>query len=220
MRKARPQRDLYSLATNLGGQDLQRLVTGLNRLAERQLIAQARGEPRQRHALSAVELTASGLRWEDCRELASIGLLAPLRIGRSPTLGRRSQLTLTRAGFALLQKAIPAGALRPVYDVLSRRLCVAGEIVLQLAVQARNQAAILTALEFSGWKSRVPEPLRQRSCSNAAHHLAATTHNLNRRQDLIEFHADDGSARWNWRPMLPDGKPLRSAARLKRVVEP
>jgi hypothetical protein len=114
----------------------------------------------------------------------------------------------------LLQKAIPAGALRPVYDVPSRRLSVAGEVVLQLAVQARNQAAILTALELSGWESRVPEPLRKRSCENAAHHLAVTTHCLNQRQCLIQFHADDGSATWNWRPMSSNRKTQPSPGKL------
>ncbi|MGH7138632.1 MAG: hypothetical protein ACREHD_23045 [Pirellulales bacterium] len=68
-----------------------------------------------------------------------------------------------------------------------------------MPAQARSLAAVLTALEQSGWKPRVAKPLSGRPGGNDPHHLAIAAYKLNMRQSLIEFHADDGAFRWNWR---------------------
>ncbi|HJT30503.1 MAG TPA: hypothetical protein VJ783_00445 [Pirellulales bacterium] len=111
-----------------------------------------------------------------------------------------SNVALTDAGLAFLQKAVPAGAIRPVYDVDSRKLIVAGETILTLAVQARNLAAFLGAIERAGWRPRIAKPLDGRRCRDSTHHLAVAIHRLNLQQRLIDFHTDDGAATWNWRP--------------------
>jgi hypothetical protein len=199
MRRAYPH-DTNSPNAGLGANTkLNSFIDGLNRLAEHQLAARARGK-RRGQPLSISDLAAFGLTWEDCRELASHGLVTFDRAGEPTKVGPNSPIRLTDGGLAFLQEAIPAGGLRPAYDIPSRKLTVAGEVIIRLAVQARNQAAVLAAIEVAGWKSRVAEPLRRVSRENNAHHLAVTTHNLNLHQTLIEFHSDDGSATWNWRP--------------------
>jgi hypothetical protein len=198
MRRAkRDYRRHASTAYFVTNADMKRLLPALNQLAECLLVARARGENTEECAISVADL---GLSSDDCLDLVSSGLVVPCRRARPTKLGSRGKLTLTDAGLGFLQKAIPAGALRPVYDISSRTLSVAGEIILGLAVQARNQAAVLTAMEVAGWKGRVSSPLGECRCANDAHHLAATTYHLSLHQILIEFHADDGSATWNWRP--------------------
>ncbi|HWB14743.1 MAG TPA: hypothetical protein VG826_36305 [Pirellulales bacterium] len=90
----------------------------------------------------------------------------------------------------------------PFYDTDLRELSVTGEVILRLPVQARSLAAALTALQAAGWKARVPKPLACRPGGNDPHHLAIAAYKLNDRQELIDFHADDGALRWNWRVRL------------------
>ncbi|HEX5446238.1 MAG TPA: hypothetical protein VFW87_20595 [Pirellulales bacterium] len=114
-------------------------------------------------------------------------------------LNASSAVVLTDAGLAFLQQFIPRGAVRPVYDVASRKLSVAGEVMLTLAVQARNLSPFLAAAEKARWPPRIIEPLGARPCRNDAHFLAVAAHSPTSRQALIDFHADDGAATWNWR---------------------
>jgi hypothetical protein len=95
--------------------------------------------------------------------------------------------------------SISLAPILPHYDVELRELSVTGEVILRLPVQARSLAAVLTALEAAGWASRVPRPLSGRPGGNDPHHLAIAAYKLNDRQELIDFHADDGALRWNWR---------------------
>lgn len=96
-------------------------------------------------------------------------------------------------------------AILPHYDVGLRELSVTGQVILRLPVQARSLAAALTALQLAGWKGRVPKPLAGRPGGNDPHHLAIAAYKLNDRQDLIDFHADDGALRWDWREPLASG---------------
>ncbi len=152
------------------------------------------------------ELATFGLRSAECRELARRGFVTAVQASGS-RVDARSRLILTNIGLVFLQRAIPAGALRPVYDIPARELSVAGRVVVRLAVQARSQAAILAALEVSGWKPRVAEPLGKRPGGNDSRHLAAAAHHLSLHQPLIDFHADDGAATWNWRLAIPKQQP-------------
>jgi hypothetical protein len=95
--------------------------------------------------------------------------------------------------------ARPQSPVLPHYDIDLRELSVTGEVILRLPVQARSLAAALTALQAAGWKRRVPRPLANRPGGNDPHHLAIAAYKLNYRQQMIEFHADDGALRWNWR---------------------
>jgi hypothetical protein len=140
-------------------------------------------------------------------------------------LGPRTRLILTDAGLAfitkqprLLEPSPPAPAsgypgqgegglvtpppLVPHYDIDTRELSVAGVVILRLPVQARNLAAVLTALEHSGWKPRVARALHSRPHNNR-HNLGVAAYSLNQRQTLIDFHADGGGMRWNWRADSP-----------------
>jgi hypothetical protein len=90
-------------------------------------------------------------------------------------------------------------AVIPRYDIDLRELSVAGVVILRLPVQARNLAAALTALELSGWRSRVAKPLNGCRGGNDHHHVGIAAYKLHHRQSLIEFHADDGGLRWKWR---------------------
>lgn len=90
----------------------------------------------------------------------------------------------------------------PHYDNEIRELSVAGEVILRLPVQGHNLAAVLTALDLSGWKSRVAKPLNGLPDGNEPSHLADAAYSLNVRQMLIDFRADGGAIRWEWR--LPE----------------
>ena len=112
----------------------------------------------------------------------------------------------------------------PHYDIDLRELSVTGEVILRLPVQARSLAAVLTALQVAGWKRRVSQPLASRPGGNDSHHLAIAAYKLNDRQDLIDFHADDGALRWNWRagalppaPQLPPA-PVTMASEHTRIA--
>jgi hypothetical protein len=134
-------------------------------------------------------LASLGVTHEECDEWIAQGLIE----------ARRRFIALTDAGLDLLQEAIPLGAIRPVFNVHSRQLIVAGEIILCLAVQARNRSAFLTAVERTGWSPRVEAPLNGRSAGGDVHRIAVTAYRLSAQQSLIDFHADDGAATWNWR---------------------
>lgn len=90
-------------------------------------------------------------------------------------------------------------SLLPSYDADLRELSVAGVVILHLPAQARSLAAVLMALDRACWKPRAEKPLNGRPGGNDAHHLAVAAYKLNARQSLIDFHADDGAFRWNWR---------------------
>jgi hypothetical protein len=163
----------------------------LNALAEKLLVSRIHRKPEDA-ALPAWQLAPLGLQDDDWRGLLKGGFVTA--DGESP-----SQLTLTDSGLALLQSAIPCGALRPAFDRASRKLVVAGRAVLTLPVQARNLAAFLGALEDRDWAPRVVEPLNGRPCAGDSSSVAVTAYRLSTRQALIDFHADDGAATWNWR---------------------
>ena len=164
-----------------------KVLPALNELAKMLFIGRARqGDER---GLTASQLASLGVTHEECHELIAHGLLE----------ARRRFITLTEAGLDLLQEAIPLGAIRPVFDVHSRQLIVAGEIILCLAVQARNRSAFLAAVERTGWSPRIEAPLNGRSAADDVRRIAVTAHYLSAQQSLIDFHADDGAATWNWR---------------------
>lgn len=121
--------------------------------------------------------------------------------------------------------SISPSSLLPHYDIELRELTVAGEVILRLPVQAHNLAAILTSLERASWKSRVEKPLNGRPDGSDPTHLADAAYSLNGRQPLIDFHADGGAVRWQWRqkaelPQHPlhNGKPKAAARRNSRRV--
>jgi|SRR5215469_10119299 len=99
--------------------------------------------------------------------------------------------------------SVSVSRILPHYDVELRELSVTGQVILRLPVQARSLAAVLTALQVAGWALRVPKPLSGRPGGNDPHHLAIAAYKLNDRQELIDFHADDGALRWNWRRGTP-----------------
>jgi hypothetical protein len=180
-------------ATGMDARKLERLLPGLNALAETLLVSRARREARGGE-LGAPRLASLGLSRDDCRELVAHGLIVAEGKFRPS-----ANVTLTDAGLALLQMMIPLGAVRPVYDLASRKLSVGGEVILTLAVQARNLSAFLSAIEMAHWARRVDRPLAARPCGNDRNRLAVVVHALNALQGLIDFHADDGAATWNWR---------------------
>jgi hypothetical protein len=94
--------------------------------------------------------------------------------------------------------SVPAQIL-PHYDIDARELNVAGVVVLCLPVQARNLAAVLSALQLSGWNRRVARPLSNSRGGNDPHHLANVALRLNRHQEMIDFRTDDGAICWRWR---------------------
>ncbi|MGH7134404.1 MAG: hypothetical protein ACREHD_01610, partial [Pirellulales bacterium] len=100
--------------------DIERLIPGLNALAEAFFAGRLRGDGF--HGLSVSLLAALGLMMDDCRDLTARGFIeTPGRFcGSSPAV-------LTDAGLVLMQEAIPLGGIRPVYHVRSRRLTVAGK---------------------------------------------------------------------------------------------
>ncbi|MGH7135998.1 MAG: hypothetical protein ACREHD_09675 [Pirellulales bacterium] len=133
-------------------------------------------------------------------------------------LGPRTSIVLSESGLALITKHALASrseqfdsdaplldgrgfasALIPRYAIDSRRLSVAGVLIVSLPVQAKNLDRALTAIELSGWKERVPEPLKGTRGGNDHHHLANVALSLNARQDLICFSSDDGAICWSWR---------------------
>ena len=174
--------------------DLSRLLPGLNRLAAALLTTRARSDGVRGSGLTVPQLAPLGITDDDCRDLMARGLVESR--GR---LSASSLVVLTDAGLALLQDAIPDGAIRPIFDVRSRRLMVAGEVILPLAVQARNLAAFLKSIEDAGWAPRIEKPLNGRVAAADAHRLAVAAHRLTAHQRLLDFHADDGAATWNWR---------------------
>lgn len=176
------------------GPHLKRFLPGLNALTEALLLNRARRDGVASDGITVARLTSRGLTLDDCREL-----LAQRLVAAHGKLTSSSVVTLTDAGLALMQRAIPVGAIRPIFDVSTRELSVAGETILRLAVQARNLAPLLTAIETARWSARVARPLDGRRCAGDAHRLAVATNRLNLQQPLIDFHADDGAVRWNWR---------------------
>lgn len=113
----------------------------------------------------------------------------------------------------------------PHYDIEARELSVAGEVVFRLSVQARKLAAILTSLELAGWRPRISKPLSSRPRGNNRHDLGSAAYTLNRRQSLIEFHADGDGIRWNWHSTAapsttPRGRRGRTRKRTTRRVRP
>jgi hypothetical protein len=131
----------------------------------------------------------------------SVAPSLPLSVSNGPSPSGRGQGegVLTTARSSTPPDASARSSLLPRYDIDLRELFVAGEVIAQLPVQARNLAAALTALELAGWKPRVPQPLAGRPGGSDANHLAVAAYKLNARQSLIHFHADDGALRWNWR---------------------
>lgn len=149
-------------------------------------------------------------------------------------LGPDTRLILTDAGLALMTKHAqssrviepsPSGTgqgeggspsarssksasspLLPRYDIDLRELSVAGGVILRLPVHGRNLIAVLTELQHSGWKPRVIKPLNGRSDGAEPQHLADAVYSLNQRQSLIEFHADDGAIRWEWRSLAKSAR--------------
>lgn len=136
------------------------------------------------------------------------GKVEPSRFGRgqgegaSPT-GRSSTPQSAPSVSLSPPPLVSLSPLVPHYDIDLRELSVAGVVILRLPVQARNLAAVLTALQQGGWKPRVAKPLNGRPGGNDHHHLAIVAYKLNGRQSLVEFHADDGAVRWIWRGRSP-----------------
>lgn len=95
--------------------------------------------------------------------------------------------------------AISHIALLPHYNSELRELSVADVVVLRIPVQGHNLAAVLRTLELSGWKPRVDKPLNGRPDGAEPAHIANAAYSLNVRQSLIDFHADGGAIRWEWR---------------------
>lgn len=144
-------------------------------------------------------------------------------------LGLRTTVVLTDSGLALItehalsSRAEPFGSDAPLLDgrvfasrfipryaIDSRQWSVAGVVIVRLPVQAKNLARAITAIEVSGWKQRVPEPLKGSRGGNDRHHLANVALSLNARQHLIDFSSDDGAICWAWR--------TRSSASAARVA--
>lgn len=98
-------------------------------------------------------------------------------------------------------------SLLPGYDADLRELSVAGVVILRLPVQGHNLATVLKALESGGWKARIDKPLNGRPDSSDPAHLANAVYSLNLRQTLIDFHADGGAVRWQWRQSTENAKP-------------
>jgi hypothetical protein len=137
----------------------------------------------------------------------------PARIGSVAT-----EYVLRTTGSSIPTPSVASSRLRPHYDIDLRELSVSREVILRLPVQARNLAAVLTALELSGWKSRVGKPLNGRPDGDDPCHLAGAAYSLNLRQTLIEFHADDGAILWEWRSSTKS--PRRDASLGKRKPRP
>lgn len=98
-------------------------------------------------------------------------------------------------------------SLLPSYDADLRELSVAGVVILRLPVQGHNLATVLKALESGGWRARIDKPLNGRPDSSDPAHLANAVYSLNLRQTLIDFHADGGAVRWQWRQSTENAKP-------------
>jgi hypothetical protein len=113
----------------------------------------------------------------------------------------------------------PRSPLLPAYDIDTRELSVSGVVILRLPVQARNLAAVLTALEQSGWKPRVPKPLNGRPDGAEPQHLADAVYGLNHHQSLIEFRTDGGAIRWEWRVPTPQPYPPANGHRIADLNE-
>lgn len=182
-------------------QPLKRALRAMNALAESLLVARARDEDPWLRALPVSQLASLGLSRDDCRELMALGLAAC-----DGNASASSLIVLTDAGLAMLKHAIPFGAVRPIYAPDARTLIVAGETILPLAVQARNLAAFLSTIEEREWAPRIEKPLGRRPCGNDRNRVAVAAHTLNGLQQLIDFHADDGAATWNWRPAVASGR--------------
>ena len=122
------------------------------------------------------------------------------------------------------RRVLPAAKV-PHYDIEARELSVAGELIFRLSVQARKLAAILTSLELADWRPRISKPLSSRPRGNNRHHLGSAAYTLNRRQSLIEFHADGDGIRWNWHSTgansaTPRGRRRPTRRRQPRKVRP
>ena len=203
------------------------LLPGLTRLAELFLASRARGEDVWRGAVCASDVSGFGLTLAELRLLVAAGLVEASasrgslrgtpRRGHVPAqLGPRTLLILSEAGLAYVTRqsrslSVPApvktaaangdpARVVPYYDADARELDVAGVVILCLPVQARSLAAVLGALELSGWNRRVARPLTGCRGGNDHHHLANVALRLNRHQAMIDFRTDDGAICWTWRP--------------------
>lgn len=174
--------------------ELERFLPALNGLAKAYFTARVHDQEVWSRAPTTSGLSVLGLTQADLRSLLDRGLvMADAKQGAS------RRIALTGAGLALLQAAIPLGAIRPVYDRGSSVLRAAGHIILEPAVQRRNLSKILVSLEDARWARRVEKPLAGRRCAGDSHSLRTALSKLNGRQRLIDFHARDGAATWNWR---------------------
>lgn len=182
-------------ALGMRSNELGRLVPGLNALGAALLTARARGENIWTGAATVFRSSALGLTCADCRNLHDRGVIL---VDGKHDASRR--VVLSDYGLVVLRAAIPLGAMRPVYAGASRGLSVAGHVIAQLKVQARNLCAVLTSLELAQWAPRVEKPLAGRPCAADPHSLQVALGALNARQRVIDFHVDDGAATWNWRP--------------------
>lgn len=180
-------------AMEMDVRELKRLLSGLNALAAALLVSRARDDPWCR-ALTVSRLADLGMTTQDCRELADRAL-----VSFDGKLRPASRVVLTDAALPLLQEAIPAGAISPVFDSASRRLKVAGELIVHVAPQGSNLAALLGAIEGAKWARRVEKPLDGLACAGDRNRLARAAHDLNALQRIISFHADGDGATWNWR---------------------
>lgn len=155
-------------------------------------------------ALSLGELEAAGACLPDCRMLVSRGLARIVADGPPPrvssaqpeSLGPGARLIATDSALELIEASFGR---RPRYDAESRELSVEGRTVLQLRGQAHSVAAVLAALESSHWSARVADPLRGRPGGSDPQHVCDAAFRLNQHQTAINFHADGGAIRWQWR---------------------
>lgn len=185
------------IATTLGMNecDLERILPGLNALGKAFLAARHRDEDVWTRATTVSGLCAFGLTRADCRDLLDRGLA--MADGRR---GAARRVVIADAGLLVFQAAIPLGVIRPVYDRSSHKLSVAGQMILHPAVHGRNLSTILDSFEDVRWATRVEKPLAGRRCANDPRSLQVALSTLSNQQRIIEFHAQDGAATWNWRP--------------------
>ena len=186
--------------------NLRTLLRGLNGLAESLLRARTRQEDVWEHALTISRLASLGVARDDCRDVIARELLVA-----DGKLTASSRIVLTDAGLAVMQIAIPDGAVRPIYNIDFRELSVVGDLILPLAVQARNLATVLASIERADWKPRVVKPLDGSPGGNDPHHLCNAACSLNDHRSLIHFRADDGAVRWRWRTSAETTAMRRSA---------
>jgi hypothetical protein len=150
------------------------------------------GSPREPSAASRFVLTDAGLAVVTKYTLAIAMALREATVAEPPFCGKRRP-----------DSAQTSSSWFPYYDIDLRELSVSGQVILRLSAQAHNLAAVLTGFELARWKPRVAHPLNGRPGGSDPRRLATAAYNLNDRQDVIDFHADDGALRWNWRHQRP-----------------